>query len=451
MKKIFQLLLLIFAISNANSQSRTVVSGKILNIPEVKKASLAWYKNFISFELKQANEFVLGVKDQISNLYLEPGDSIYVTLDYNQFDETIKFSGKGEANNNFLAQHYLKFENDDSGQSAQQRLKEMDAKTYFNYSDSLFKEELKYLDQWKNKLSKDFYEIYKSGKSYEIASQKLNYWQSHQYLSGIKKITFDCNEAEYAFLKEMKTQNDLLINNPKYCSFLGSYLNYKYELWKCKSTTKDQNNLEQNYYFAKELFNGKSRNYLLACSVHNMLNYGNFKTAEILFEDYKKVSDDKDVVAMLAAEFEKASELAPGKTAPNFTLKNLEGKDVSLSDFKGKVVYLDFWASWCGPCRAEIPSAAKMEEDLKDKEVVFLKVSIDENEQSWRKIIEEKQLGGVHLIANGFGDPVPKSYQVEGIPKYVLIDKDGNLIDSNAPRPSSEKEIVDKILAALPK
>ena len=106
-------------------------------------------------------------------------------------------------------QHYLKFENDDSGQAAQQRLKEMDSKTYFNYSDSLFKEELKYLDQWKNKLSKDFYETWKSGKSYEIASQKLNYWQSHQYLSGIKQITFDCNETEYTFLKEMKIQNDL--------------------------------------------------------------------------------------------------------------------------------------------------------------------------------------------------------------------------------------------------
>lgn len=469
MKKIFLFLLFIISVFNINAQTKTVVSGRILNTPENTKAVVVRYKDFITFDtennsgeldkngnfkisliVKQPVDFRLVVNDEMTPLFLEPGDSLYLTLDYKQFDETIKYSGKGESNNNFLAQHYLKFENDDSGLNRKQRM-EFNAATYFHYSDSVFNEEIKYIDQLKSKLSSVFYESWKANRAYEIASEKLNYWHSHLYVNGAKKLTFDCSEGDYSFLNEIKIQNDSLIEASGYCSFINAYLNYKYQQVTCHTTMAGKSFYEQNYYLTKVLFTGKSRDFLLAWCIHNMISYGNLKTAEKLFEEYKINSENYNAIQLLTDEFAKAAKLAPGNPAPAFTLKNLEGKDISLSDYKGKVVYLDFWASWCSPCKAEIPSAAKMEDELKNRDVVFLKVSIDENEMSWRKIIEEKKLSGVHVIANGFNDPVPKSYQVDGIPKYVLIDKNGNLVDSNAPRPSSEKEIIDKILAELQK
>jgi len=143
------------------------------------------------------------------------------------------------------------------------------------------------------------------------------------------------------------------------------------------------------------------------------------------------------------------SKLAPGHMAPDFTFIDNNGNAISLSDFKGKVVYLDFWASWCGPCRAEIPSAKELEASLRGKEVVFLAVSIDESEKAWRDLISKQQLPGIHLLSPGnFESTAAQLYAVQGIPRYYLIDKNGLIVDNDAPRPSGgAKEAIEKELS----
>lgn len=140
--------------------------------------------------------------------------------------------------------------------------------------------------------------------------------------------------------------------------------------------------------------------------------------------------------------------LAPGLPSPEFNLLDLEGKSVSLKDFKGKIVYLDIWASWCSPCRAEIPAAKKLEEELKNQNVVFLYISIDNDEDVWRKIIKEKQMTGIHLISKGgFSSEIVQTYNINGVPRYILIDKNGIIVNGNAKRPSGGiKEEIEKLL-----
>ena len=127
-----------------------------------------------------------------------------------------------------------------------------------------------------------------------------------------------------------------------------------------------------------------------------------------------------------------------GGIAADFTYPDAEGKMVSLSDFRGKVVLIDVWATWCGPCRGEIPALKKLEKEMEGTDVVFMSVSVDEekNHQKWLDTIKEEQLGGVQLFANGWSK-ITKDYKINGIPRFIVIDRQGKVASVDAPRPSN--------------
>ncbi|MDP3436006.1 MAG: TlpA disulfide reductase family protein [Bacteroidales bacterium] len=133
----------------------------------------------------------------------------------------------------------------------------------------------------------------------------------------------------------------------------------------------------------------------------------------------------------------KLYETRSGGVAANFTYPDVNGKNVSLSDFKGKVVLVDVWATWCGPCKQQIPHAKKLEEELHGMDVVFLNVSVDEekDKDKWKQMIIDEKLGGVHIFASGWSK-ITKDYKITGIPRFMLFDKNGNVISTEAPRPS---------------
>ncbi len=128
-----------------------------------------------------------------------------------------------------------------------------------------------------------------------------------------------------------------------------------------------------------------------------------------------------------------------GKRSPNFEFENHKGGKTKLADLKGKYVYIDTWATWCGPCRAEIPSLKKVEEAMKGKKVAFVSISIDEKKdyEKWRNFVKEKDLGGVQLIAdNAWQSEFATAYGINSIPRFILLDPKGNVVDANAKRPS---------------
>ena len=102
------------------------------------------------------------------------------------------------------------------------------------------------------------------------------------------------------------------------------------------------------------------------------------------------------------------------------------------------------WATWCGPCLAEIPSLKKVEKTYHDKNIEFVSLSIDKKKDhdKWKKMVTEKELGGIQLIAdNDSSSKFVQDYQIMGIPRFILIDPQGNIVNSNAPRPSDKKLI----------
>ena len=124
--------------------------------------------------------------------------------------------------------------------------------------------------------------------------------------------------------------------------------------------------------------------------------------------------------------------LAEGKVAPEFSFPTPDGnKKLGPQDFKGKILVLDFWASWCGPCRAEIPHLKEAYKEYSNKGVAFFSVSIDKDDAAWRKAMKEENMPWAQAQAPKAGKDVMKQYQFSGIPYILVLDKEGKIVTEN--------------------
>ena len=130
------------------------------------------------------------------------------------------------------------------------------------------------------------------------------------------------------------------------------------------------------------------------------------------------------------------------KPAPDFSLKDADGKIVRLSDYKGKVVLLDFWATWCGPCKIEIPWLKDFQRKYKDKGFEILSVSLDDQKKDWKKAAAKDKITWMSGIDPGGWDAMAASkWQVDAIPASFLINKNGDVVAINLEKDELEKKI----------
>lgn len=137
-----------------------------------------------------------------------------------------------------------------------------------------------------------------------------------------------------------------------------------------------------------------------------------------------------------------------GQPSIAFNYDNVKGGKTSLADLKGKYVYIDVWATWCGPCKKEIPFLKEVEKAYHEKNIEFVSISVDAERahkgsmekavEAWKKMVADKELGGIQLHFGG-DQEFSKAYEISGIPRFILLDPTGNIVDADAPRPSSPK------------
>ncbi|WP_282125457.1 TlpA family protein disulfide reductase [Marinifilum flexuosum] len=148
------------------------------------------------------------------------------------------------------------------------------------------------------------------------------------------------------------------------------------------------------------------------------------------------------VEAYNSKQFYKESEMLP-----DLSLKKINGKIVSLSDYQGKKLFITVWATWCGPCCGEIPYLQKIEKEYHDKNIVFFSVSVDRDIEKWKKKVNDDKLGGIQINV-GQRNSISKDYMITGIPRFMLFDNEGKIVSVNAPCPS-QKEKIEKLFNSL--
>ena len=171
--------------------------------------------------------------------------------------------------------------------------------------------------------------------------------------------------------------------------------------------------LTSRFYFYKALQHSveiKRKNNLAAQrAAHYFINNCPYK----LYGEYVKMA------------YHESRGIVRGMDAPNFELVDADGKMVKLSDYRGKVVFLDFWATWCRPCLRQVPAHQKLQDQFKKDNVVFLYVSTDKNADNWRNYVKKETFPGKHLLGN---TKMVDKYKVETLPYSLLIDTEGKIV-----------------------
>ena len=184
-----------------------------------------------------------------------------------------------------------------------------------------------------------------------------------------------------------------------------------------------------------------------AVKINQELGFLGLKESRDDYNSFLETYPESIFITPLNRKFAPWLALDKGKIAPDFSGINPEGEEISLHDFIGKVVYIDVWASWCNPCYKEFPYSMDLKKRFDNDQVVFLYVSIDDDQDAWKKgMARVPELGGNHmLVENAWQSDFAEKYSVKDIPRYILIDREGKMADMQADIPSSKDVIADKI------
>ncbi|WP_404812273.1 TlpA family protein disulfide reductase [Capnocytophaga canimorsus] len=165
---------------------------------------------------------------------------------------------------------------------------------------------------------------------------------------------------------------------------------------------------------------------------------------EKVYNELMTIINDDKIKSELTDNYNKIKALAKGNPSPTFNFENHKGGKTALADLKGKLVYIDVWATWCGPCLQEIPHLKEVEKKYHGKNIEFVSISVDDKRDydKWKNFVTERELVGTQLFAdNAWDNDFVKNYVIKGIPRFILLDTQGNIISADAPRPSDPKLI----------
>ncbi len=448
---VFVFLILIFFISctdETKPDDVIVVRGKVLN-SSYSKISLKFNDELVFSEIDSADNFEFSIDSQTPlfmrlqlgerglPLYSEPGniDSIFCI---EEFSKSLQFSGDNGMVNKYLLSKILNYE-------AELRLLPqyycLDALSFIAKMDSL--ELIFYSDFEKLKrsalLTKKFIELEAAQIKYKFANLKLTFADGHKYFA--KKENVYLPQDYHGFMQKLDLNNPNLLTSPEFLKFVNRYLNEKVKSYMLDLEQEQDGELHFEKLKMKlipVLFsNEKIIEKLLYDEMKSILEESHSYKVTELFDHYNSLSGSTQNKKKVSTLYLQWKGLTKGKPAPGFAYSDIEGECKSLKDFRGNYVVLDIWAAWCNPCKKEFPLIKEMAVKYREKEILFISISVDDEREKWEKALQNYDLEGIQLIAdNGWESSIIKDYNIHTIPRFILIDKEGNIINTDAPSPT---------------
>ena len=206
----------------------------------------------------------------------------------------------------------------------------------------------------------------------------------------------------------------------------------------CQAFQGGDSNKEFMAFVDANVKDAKVKSYVTDSYIYDIVSKRGLDGNDELVDYYRKNVIDKKAMEKFDATCKQWEILRAGSPSPSFNAPDVNGKMVSLSSLKGKYVYIDVWATWCGPCRGELPYMTKLEEQYAGKDIHFVGLSCDSNKSAWEKRIQKGDIKGIQLCIGPNSDFMQK-YLVKGIPRFILLDREGKIVNANAPRPSDPK------------
>lgn len=204
--------------------------------------------------------------------------------------------------------------------------------------------------------------------------------------------------------------------------------------------------LRSMQYASVEFENPKVRQTLMRCLILEYIGSNGVEGTEDLRKLAKTYITDPVMLSEVESEYDDLDPILPGKPSPDFKAEDVDGTVHTLSEFRGKYLYIDVWATWCAPCRREVPKLKALEAAYEGRNITILGLSVDSDRDAWEKRLASGELSENQLWL-GDDSSFMKDYQINGIPRFILLDPEGKIVDADAPRPSSDT--IGKLLDGL--
>ncbi len=445
--------------SGAQTRDYVVFSGKIENAANHELTLFDVYNNKKIITVDQTGQFKDTVsitaaghhrfyddKDKLT-LYFEKGKELSLSYDAKNFEGTVRFSGPGATTNNYiLRKNALKTKHE------QQPLPDS-ASNVFALSEAAFKAH--YLDMKQAMLAElaatsGLSDPYKKLEAKNINYEYLYFLSQYEavQVNHMKNPNYKASKAMTEGLEGFvaTNQTDFLFSEMYRAIIQSVYYEDAGKKSKAEGSQRDVTYLK----LVSTIDNTYIRNTLLYRFAASYLNYA--QDREGFYQAFMQGSSNEVDKAKITKMYQAINKIVVNAPSPKFVnYENYAGGTSSLDDFKGKYVFIDVWATWCGPCIYEMPFLDKLEDGYKGKNIEFVTLSIDTkaNRGKWRDYVKEKNLDGVQLLADdAFNSAFIKAYNITGIPRFLIIDPKGNVVNSNAPRPSDPE--LKKLLDSLP-
>lgn len=387
-----------------------------------------------SLSLAKPTYFTLRAGRVSNTIILFPGSSLTVNLDVKNPTDGPEFVGKDAELNSYI-----------STANGVTRNLMKDFRSLYSLSKEDFK--LK-LDSVKNDVenllmnleitNNEFVALEKARIDYLLKGLLYDY---PNYNARVTDVEYVLNPEDYSFMDEVDFNSTTHFNINEYSNLLYKHLQQLHWSNLEGDEHKGKSEFEQNLmYFdlVDSLITDQTiRDYMKFSSTVETIKWAKLEVAKNVADHFIANAQTQIYKDVAESALAKRMLLAPGQPAPEFTLEGIDGNTYSLSDFKGQLVYIDFWATWCGPCLRQIPSLIKLKEAYHGKPITFVAISLDDDKDAWVKMVTEDGLKGIQLHADkAWSSDVAQNYQIFGIPTFVLIDGEGKLIEYNSPRPS---------------